>query len=630
MPDNAKPGPELTVLVSPEPEPVMDPQPGLDSSPTRELADVSLRSSTEGSPESPNSELLQHTRSSFRTTSSDPPATQRGRTLWVKGLVPNDDGASVRSQLTGALPHLLEEGAIEKITVRKKEYSETKKGKAEDAMRLKAEREASKRSRGLTDWIPGMRPGSRGDTGVTATGSPLEVDERASWAFITFQNAAQAQLVCTQQDVLRTKLGWQAIAAQDPEKTFSAESKAVFLFHTYAADDRDELSFDEFRDFMVTEFDAEPEAIQTLWSLPGFCKRQQNLEQREVVSLESFRYHMQKLGLLERLLGCRENDGNELSDDDEDSEGELDTCCDRLCNLEQRMDRCAKKRLCCFFLCVKADGKVRLDHSYERGPKEPRNCCCLQPRKVLQILSPWDAWIVFLLFYVTATVPVRLGFDLLTHTPGQLALPWWFMFDLLTDVSFLMDVFIRFSSPYYEDDAWHADAHKVQAKYIFGEKYAQTKANGRGIGEFWIDLGSCLPSHVNYIFLIFVESRSSSNAELTKGIRILRLVRLTRLLQLFKLHTVLERNTENLREVDWLTIAKAAFGTLVGAHLMACGWHFVAIQSDDVYASWLSVYDNGTLLDSIETGEIWHRYVASFYFATTTLSTVVSTHNLVA
>jgi hypothetical protein len=57
MPDNAKPGPELTVLVSPEPEPVMDPQPGLDSSPTRELADVSLRSSTEGSPESPNSEL---------------------------------------------------------------------------------------------------------------------------------------------------------------------------------------------------------------------------------------------------------------------------------------------------------------------------------------------------------------------------------------------------------------------------------------------------------------------------------------------------------------------------------------------------------------------------------------------
>jgi hypothetical protein len=35
----------------------MDPQPGLDSSPTRELADVSLRSSTEGSPESPNSEL---------------------------------------------------------------------------------------------------------------------------------------------------------------------------------------------------------------------------------------------------------------------------------------------------------------------------------------------------------------------------------------------------------------------------------------------------------------------------------------------------------------------------------------------------------------------------------------------
>ena len=60
-----------------------------------------------------------------------------------------------------------------------------------------------------------------------------------------------------------------------------------------------DLSFDRFQTLMVTEFEATPKAIQTLWNLPGFVHRQANLERREVVSLATFQDYMDKLQLMQ-------------------------------------------------------------------------------------------------------------------------------------------------------------------------------------------------------------------------------------------------------------------------------------------------------------------------------------------
>ena len=381
---------------------------------------------------------------------------------------------------------------------------------------------------------------------------------------------------------------------------------------------------------MVTEFEATPKAIQTLWNLPGFVHRQANLERREVVSLATFQDYMDKLQLMQ-LLGCpvrktyflrhlyiktiifprqardkhRENSkrvrfsqenepdpwGSEAPDEDETKGHHM--WCLRLC--------------VCRRCCIGSDGKVRMKE------KRVKENYCLRERQVRNVLSRWDAIITLLLLWVTATVPVRIGFNLPTD-----AWSLWFFFDLITDLCFITDIVLNFSMAYKKDgleDHWVDNADMVHKRYMFDDNA------WHGAGSFWIDLLSCVP--VTYIYLIVGAQVAANNQ---KFFRLFRLMRLTRLIRLLKIQNVLKRNTENLRNADWMAVVKSALGTLVGAHILACAWHMVAIAGCDATIdstcvagldSWIDAYDE-RLIDQ----SLWHRYVASLYFATTTLSTV--------
>ena len=77
---------------------------------------------------------------------------------------------------------------------------------------------------------------------------------------------------------------------------------------------------------------------------------------------------------------------------------------------------------------------------------------CLRERQVRNVLSRWDAIITLLLLWVTATVPVRIGFNLPTD-----AWSLWFFFDLITDLCFITDIVLNFSMAYKKDgleDHW--------------------------------------------------------------------------------------------------------------------------------------------------------------------------------
>lgn len=360
-----------------------------------------------------------------------------------------------------------------------------------------------------------------------------------------------------------------------------------------------DLTFEHFRDMMVNVFDAEAEAIRTLWNLPGFNHRQSTLERMEVVSVESFCEHMVKLQLIQGLVSESEPDPFGVKAEDEpELEGLRRSC---LSALFCRSRNCC----CCGRCCVHEDGNVKI---------HPEKHFCLKEKQVKGVLSVWDAVLTFLLLWVTATVPVRIGFNL----PTELWSAWLFV-DLITDFCFIADIFLNFSMAIKKDhfDApWERNADRVHELYVFGPRHLH------GIGPFWVDMMSCVP--ITYVSLIMGDSPSQTNQ---KFFRVFRLMRLTKLIRLLKIQSVLQRNTENLRNADWMAVVKSTAGTLVGAHLIACSWHFIIVVGCDVdiaecehvreSPTWMSVYD-ADLIDA----SLWHRYVVSLYFATTTLSTV--------
>ena len=75
---------------------------------------------------------------------------------------------------------------------------------------------------------------------------------------------------------------------------------------------------------MPHNYNAEPEAIRTLWNLPGFNHRQATLERMEVVSVESFCEHMVKLQLIDGLTSETEPDPfGERADEEPTIEGTI-------------------------------------------------------------------------------------------------------------------------------------------------------------------------------------------------------------------------------------------------------------------------------------------------------------------
>lgn len=379
------------------------------------------------------------------TRSSTSPASE---TLWVKGLQLDDDAGSVRRKLA-TVPGV-KDADIQKVTVRLKKRDET-----ELHRRQTAEAMANMPTgRALRSWEVRnfwRGPERRQDDEVA--------EELESWALVTVSSHGVAEAVLCNCEML----GWN-VNKQDTTKMKSAEAKTTSLFHTYGDADELELGFDDFQRLMVTEFDAQPEAIRMLWHLPGFCSRQQNVEQKEVVTGESFKDSMTKLGLLQ-LLGTQHEVKAEIPI------GQMHT--DEMLCCEKCIDRCTRSRCCCVRCCVQAGGdrpRVRFYNPSYDGTEPKSKWCCLQPNGLFSAIRPWDAWMQFLVVYVSLTLPVRLGFELPMDHHGDPGLPYWFISDVCTDVSFLIDIFINFSSPYaVEHDEWVSDARKVHIRYLFGE-----------------------------------------------------------------------------------------------------------------------------------------------------------------
>jgi hypothetical protein len=160
------------------------------------------------------------------------------------------------------------------------------------------------------------------------------------------------------------------------------------------------------------------------------------------------------------------------------------------------------------------------------------------------------------------------------------------------------------------------------------------KRIARSYAKQWlaVDVISTLP--ISYITLIIAsltdDGKSAGRGNTTKLFKILRLLRLAKLLRLGRLKKIIKRHEEefeNLMGVFKVGSSILAMGYT--CHLVACGWYFIG---EDVIPAvglnpqpgWISGQMNDVWNVTQDRDEVGFatRYITSYYWAITTISTV--------
>ena len=213
----------------------------------------------------------------------------------------------------------------------------------------------------------------------------------------------------------------------------------------------------------------------------------------------------------------------------------------------------------------------------------------------------WDLLMLSLIIYSAVTVPFRLGMD---HS----AEGGWWIFEVLVSLCFLTDIYLNFMTAYLDGDQFVLDRSMIAQNYFRG--------------WFLLDLSSSIPLELIDVLVQFFSSDSSSGGSGLRMLRALRLVRLLRLLRLLKIQTYINLLEDMLAiNMAFLSLVKLVFLIMYITHIMGCSWYYLAASAmaeDALAQTWLIEYADGRGVDA----DVWTRYLFSFYWALTTLTTV--------
>ena len=202
----------------------------------------------------------------------------------------------------------------------------------------------------------------------------------------------------------------------------------------------------------------------------------------------------------------------------------------------------------------------------------------------------WDVFLCILIVYSVISVTTRIGFDLEVDIDGKDAIV-----DYTIDTLFALDILINFFTGFYDDDMV-----LVSNKSAIGKRYLKL--------WFWIDVGATIP------FDALVEVATKQDGGQYQTLRLLRFFRLLKLGRLRKLGQAIS-NLEDLIGIHptvielWRLLAKIMFLS----HFVACGWHYISSQSDDV-----GIFKRRGL----ENEPYMTRYLMSLHWALATMTGV--------
>lgn len=199
----------------------------------------------------------------------------------------------------------------------------------------------------------------------------------------------------------------------------------------------------------------------------------------------------------------------------------------------------------------------------------------------------WDFFIVVLIIVSVFMVPFQLGFEHMMRNKRGLR-----AYDIVNTVFFLIDFVLQFRTSYYDNDLRH-----VTVPEMIAQRYLRS--------WFCVDLLSAMP--------LELLSADLTSLQLVKTLRMFRLARVLKIVRnkgLCKFDFI----EEHLSSFRCLRLVMVLVSL---AHIFGCFWAFMAATKDAEDLSWWASYGLGDSPD-----DIGDRYLASIYWAITTMTTV--------
>jgi len=263
---------------------------------------------------------------------------------------------------------------------------------------------------------------------------------------------------------------------------------------------------------------------------------------------------------------------------------------------------------------VQSVPKLRLSKLAELTPEpvvQRRSYLPLHPHSRFKV--GWDIVSMVFLMYNVVIVPWRLCFSVFTWCPD----PLWF-FEAFIDIFFLFDMALQFvTAEFYsggDSGLLEEDLRKLAVRYL------KT--------WFFTDLVSSLPIDM-ITSLLYSPCLGEDGSQDNEGISALKMVRILRMAKLLKLFRLLRVNefVENIQDYfpinkNSLQLLSLTVSTLYIAHIIASAWWAVGVAASGQGNNNSWVEQEGLMVDEERTIGLGRAYIASLYWAMTTLSTV--------
>lgn len=215
---------------------------------------------------------------------------------------------------------------------------------------------------------------------------------------------------------------------------------------------------------------------------------------------------------------------------------------------------------------------------------------CMRVHHKSHFRKCWDALTAFLLVWMAFSLPVTVGFKVHNEFLEKL--------DLLIDLAFLCDLVLGFLTTFEDRNKQTVTDLKTIAKEYL-------------TGWFIVDFVSSLP--VQWLGLeIYVP---------TQALRAVKMLKLLKLLRIFRLGRMIGKIQERFQiKHATVMIVQFMFIILFAAHWLGCFYFYVSDSLDEEF-TWLTQYliDTGSPIGERSAGA---KYVASLYWALTTMSTI--------
>lgn len=205
----------------------------------------------------------------------------------------------------------------------------------------------------------------------------------------------------------------------------------------------------------------------------------------------------------------------------------------------------------------------------------------------------WDVVMAILVAVTAIIVPMRIAFDIENSV-------FFTVTDRMSDGLFLLDMVLSFFTTYLDETGVEVmDRHEIRKYYV------KT--------TFLIDLLATVP--FDFIF------ESVTTQGKFKSLKIIRTVKLVKLLRLMRLSKLLKMNVQWTSEfainADSIRLLKLVGPVMIIIHFVGCFWFYISIDYDDDNRWW-----GRKRIHMDDPNSITSRYIASVYWAATTMTTV--------